>query len=322
MKITVYGDLFPDITNILKTDFDLNWIKSNKMPSKNEFINQCKDSEAIFVLLNYTIYKDILEKLPKLKIISNFAVGYNNIDVNYCTKKGIIVLNTPDVLSNATAETAIALTFAASKRAKEANKDIIASNSSQWGPRYLLGKEIFGKTVGVIGAGRIGSCYAKKMKALGCNVIYYNRTKKQHLDEEQIYFTDLISLLERSDIISLHTPLTDYTYNMLGEEEFERMKKGVIIINTARGDCIDEDSMIKYLKNGKIFAAGIDVYKNEPIANPELVKLPNVFIFPHIGSATEETRKKMNQMCVDSIRNCLKGNFSNVKNIVNRDVLQ
>jgi len=322
MKITVFGDLFPDITENLKNFYDnFQWIKENKMPSEENFIDLCKDSDAILILLNFKINSNIIYKLPKLKVICNYAVGYNNIDIKACNERGIIVFNTPDVLTNATAETAIALTFAVSRNLNQAVLDIKSGNASGWGPRYLLGKDICGKTVGVIGAGRIGSCYAEKMKNLGCNVIYYNRSKKTHLDNQGILFTDLITLLEKSDIISLHTPLNEYTREMIGEEEFSRMKDGAILINTSRGDCIDENALISALNSGKLYGAGLDVYKNEPIPAEELINNPRVTLIPHIGSATIETRREMNKMCIDSLSDFASNNYKTRNNIVNREII-
>lgn len=322
MKVAILGNIFEDeVKNILQ-EFDIKWRKDDKnFSNKKDFINYCRDANAILVLLSYHIDKEIISSLSELKVIANYAVGYNNIDIEYATEKGIIVLNTPDVLTEATAELALTLTFTVARRVKEAIHQIDNYTMKPWGPQYLLGLDIKDKNVGVIGAGRIGGSYAIKMKNLGCNVFYNSRSKKEHLEKIGIKYKKLDELIKESDIISIHTPLTRETRHLINKERIDLMKDDVILINTSRGDIIDEEALIAFLKKGKFFGVGLDVYKNEPYVNKELIKFENVVVLPHIGSATIETRRKMAKLSLNSIKLALKGEYSKINNIVNPEVL-
>lgn len=321
MKIYVFGALFEDIILKLEKCYEVIFEKKNKIENKKNFIQKIKDADGIIVLLNFNIDEEILNEADKLKIIGNFAVGYNNIDIKKATEKKIIVLNTPDVLTEATAETALTLTLMVAKRAKEALKDIENDNVKNWGPQYLLGKDINGKIVGVIGAGRIGGSYALKMKALGCKVFYYNRHTNPDLEFNGIYKKELDDLLKTSDIISIHTPLTNETRNLINEEKIKLMKDDCILINTSRGEVIDEEALIKALENGKFFGVGLDVFHNEPKLDERLKKFHNVIVFPHIGSATIETRRRMNELLVNSFLLFYERKYDQITNIVNKEVL-
>lgn len=322
MKVAIFGKLFEEEVNSILNGIDIKWRKENKkFDNKSDFINFCKDADGILTLLSYPVDKEIIDNLPNLKVISNYAVGYNNIDVDYATKKGIIVLNTPDVLTEATAELALTLTFSVARRVREAIHQMDNYTMQPWGPKYLLGVDIVGKTVGIIGAGRIGSAYAKKMKNLGCNVYYNSRTKKEYLEKEGIKYKDLNELLKISDIISIHTPLTEETKNLIDKDKIGLMKDEAILINTSRGDIIDENALIEALKYGKFFGVGLDVYKNEPYVNKELLKFERVLVLPHIGSATIETRKRMAVLSLTSLKYALNSKFDKINNIVNPEVL-
>ncbi|MCX8058153.1 MAG: D-glycerate dehydrogenase [Spirochaetes bacterium] len=321
LKIIIFGDLFEDICLKLEKYYDIMFDKKNKIDNKKNFIEKIKDADGIIVLLNFKIDEEIIDQSKKLKIIGNYAVGYNNIDIKKATEKKIIVLNTPDVLTEATAETALTLTFMVAKRAKEALKDIENDAVKNWGPKYLLGKDIHGKIVGIIGAGRIGGSYAMKMKALGCKVFYYNRHTNPELEFNGIYKKDLNELLKISDIISIHTPLTEETMNMINEERINLMKDDAILINTSRGEVIDEEALIRALERGKFFGVGLDVFHNEPKLDDRLKKFNNVVVFPHIGSATIETRRRMNELLVESFLLFYERKYDQIKNIVNKNVL-
>ncbi len=277
--------------------------------SKEELIEKAKDANALITLLSNKIDKEIIDALPKLKIIANCAVGFNNIDVEYARSKNIIVTNTPDILTDATADITVGLVLACARRFYEAEKMMRERKFTGWKPGLLLGMELRGKTFGLIGAGRIGQAVADRMKAFGTKIIYFNKSKKNEFENETgAKKVSLNNLLKNSDIISIHLPLNASTFHFLNKENLVHVKKTSILINTARGEVIDEKYLIKLLKQKKIFAAGFDVYEGEPKINNELLKLENVYLLPHIGSATIETRTAMSILCAENIVKVLKGN--------------
>lgn len=277
--------------------------------SKEEIINKAKNVDAIITLLSDKIDREIIDKMPKVKIISNYAVGYNNIDFSYAKQKGIVVTNTPDILTNATADIAFGLIIAASRNFHLGNKMVREQKFTGWAPELLLGIELFGKTLGIIGAGRIGQAVANRAKSFGCKIIYFSKSRKSEFEKTTgAKKFNLEKLLKESDIISLHLPLSDKTYHLLNKENMHLMKKNVILVNTARGEIIDEFELIKMLKNKSVFAAGLDVYENEPNLKKEFIKLQNVFLLPHLGSATFEARNKMAELAAKNVINVLKGN--------------
>jgi glyoxylate reductase len=239
----------------------------------------------------------IISRLPNLKIISNFAVGYNNIDIESASKHNIMVSNTPGVLTEATADTAFALLISAGRRIVESDKFMRDGKFAGWEPMLLLGTEMHGKTIGVIGAGRIGTAFAKRCLGFGMKIIYFSGSKNRAFEEAfNAKKVSLNKLLEESDFISIHVPLSQSTFHLLGKEELSKIKPAAVLVNTARGEIVDERELIKLLKSKRIFAAGFDVYEGEPKVNKELFKLNNVVLLPHIGSATLETRSKIAEM--------------------------
>ncbi|SHE76417.1 glyoxylate reductase [Marinitoga hydrogenitolerans DSM 16785] len=295
---------------LTEAGFEL-WInKEDRTLSHEEIIELAKNYDALITLLSDNINKEIIEAgKGKLKIISNYAVGYNNIDVEAAKKAGIFVTNTPGVLSDATADLAWALLFAVARKIVESDKFVREGNFVGWRPKLFLGYDIKGKTLGIIGMGRIGKEMAKRAKGFEMKVLYYKRNRLSENEEKNlgIEYADLKTLIKESDYISLHTPLTEETYHLLDEEEFSLMKPNTIIINTARGPVINEKVLIKYLKERKIAGAGLDVYEEEPKIPQELIELDNVVLTPHTGSATFETRDKMAEMVAENIITALKG---------------
>ena len=291
-----------------KKGFHVSVHSKNENISKEELIEKAKDADALISLLSNKIDKEIIDALPKLKIIANCAVGFNNIDVEYARSKNIIVTNTPDILTDATADITVGLVLACARRFYEAEKMMRERKFTGWKPGLLLGMELKEKTFGLIGAGRIGQAVAKRMKAFGTEIIYFNNSRKTEFENETgAKKVSLNNLLKNSDIISIHLPLNTTTFHFLNKENLGQVKKASILINTARGEVIDEKFLIKLLKQKKIFAAGFDVYEGEPKVNPELLKLENVYLLPHIGSATIETRSAMSILCVKNIVKVLKG---------------
>jgi len=280
----------------------------DRIPSKNEIIEGLKGKDGLLCLLTDRIDRDVISSNPKLRVISNYAAGYDNIDVDEATKRGIVVTNTPDVLTNATAELAWALLFAVARRVVEGDKFTREGKFRGWSPTLLLGKELAGKTLGVIGTGRIGTAFALKAKCFDMKVLYFNRSRNEVLEDRLgARKVDLEELLRESDFVSIHLPLTEETYHLIDYEKICMMKRDAIIVNTARGAIINEKDLVRALSEGRIFGAGLDVYEKEPEITEELKKMDNVVLLPHIGSATLETRREMAILAAENLIKALKG---------------
>lgn len=300
-KIVVTALLPGEAVNKLKEKFLVKIFPQKKCLNKDELIELLKDADGAITLLSDPLSRDVLEK-TKLKIISNYAVGYNNIDIKYATEKGIIVTNTPDVLTDATADLTLALILATARRIVEGNKFLRRGRFKGWLPQLMLGVDLKGRILGIIGMGRIGKAVARRAKAFGMEIIYNQRKKliKSEEDALNAKFLPLDELLKKADIVSLHCPLTKETNKLLNRERISSMKKGAILINTSRGAVVDEEALCEALQT-HLFSAGLDVYENEPKINPKLLKLKNVVLLPHIGSAGKETRETMAVMAVSNI---------------------
>jgi glyoxylate reductase len=247
--------------------------------------------------------------MNKCKVIANYAVGYNNIDIEYAKQNNIVVTNTPDVLTESTADLTMALILSCSRRLFEAETMVRKKQFYGWKPKLLLGVELKNKTLGLIGAGRIGSAVGLRAKAFDTNLIYFDSTRNILLEENaNAKKVSLKLLLQNSDIISVHLPLNENTFHFLNKKNLILLKKSAIIVNTSRGEIIDEKYLIKLLKKNKILSAGFDVYENEPKINNELLKLKNVVLLPHIGSATEEARSAMAELAAKNVIGVLKNN--------------
>lgn len=287
----------------LKGDFNITILN---YPTKEEVIKKLPGCIGLISLLSFEVDKDVIDGGSDLRVIANYAVGYDNIDIGYATRKSIYVLNTPDVLTRATAELTWALIFAVSRRLIEGDRMVREERFPGWQPDLLLGLELKGSTLGIIGGGRIGSEVARIGIGLGLNVIYFDINRKRELEKIDVGFRSLDELLQKSDIISLHLPLTEETKYILNRERLQLLKPGAILINTGRGPLVDEKFLITLLKEEKIHA-GLDVYENEPRVPEELTKLKNVVLLPHIGSATRKARFEMARLCFDGIRKVMKG---------------
>lgn len=287
-------------------DLDIN--KKDRPLTKEELIERVKDKDGVLSLLNDSIDKDVIEAAKKCKIFANYAVGFNNIDLKLAKEKNILVTNTPGVLTDATADLAWALLFSCARRIPESDVYVRENKFKSWSPTLLLGMEITGKTIGIIGAGRIGQNFAKKANAFNMNILYTSRTAKDDFEAETgATYVDKETLLKESDFVALHVPLTDDTYHLIGENELKMMKNTSILINTSRGPVIDEKALVKALKEKWIWSAGLDVYENEPLIEEGLMNLNNVVLLPHVGSATEETRDRMAIMAATNLLQALRG---------------
>ena len=275
-----------------------------------------KGCDGILTSLTDKMDKETIDKLPDtIKIISNFAVGFGNIDLEAAKKRGIAVTNTPEVLSDATAEIGILLILGACRRAAE-GIEAAKEGGWKWSADYLIGKQLTGTRLGILGMGRIGQKIAKIAKSLGMVIHYHNRSKlKAEKEDGAIYHDNIKSLFAVSDVLSICCPATKETENMINKDTVEHFPKGAIITNVARGDIIEDEALIDALNRRKIYAVGLDVYKNEPNLNPGYLKYKSAFILPHLGSATKETRTAMANLAIDNIDEFFK--TGNCKNKVN-----
>jgi len=278
--------------------------------SREELIEKVKGVDAILSVLTEKIDGEVMESAgEQLKIVANYAVGYNNIDVEEAKKKNIMITNTPGVLTEAVAEHTIAFLFAIAERIVEADSFMRAGKYKAWGPKMLLGADIQGKTLGIIGLGRIGSAVAQRMQdGFDVKIIYYDLKRNEELEEKfGMEYRELDDLLKESDFVSIHTALTDETRHLINAEKLALMKPSAYLINTARGPIVDEMALIESLKGKKIAGAALDVFEKEPELMPGLTDLNNVVLTPHIASATEGTRNKMSEMAAKNIIAVLDG---------------
>jgi glyoxylate reductase len=309
MKVFITRDIPKEAIDLLKQEkINVKVYKKDKTISRKELRKEVKDADGIISLLTEKFDKELIDEITRCKIISNFAVGYNNIDVGYAKEKNIIVTNTPDVLTDSTADLAMALILACSRRITEGEKLVREKKFKGWKPNLLLGIELKDKVIGIIGAGRIGTETAYRVKSFKTKIIYFDRNNNNELEKNTgAERVSLEELLTKADIISIHLPLNDKTYHILDKEKLKLIKSTGIIVNTSRGEIIDEKELIKLLKKKKIFSAGLDVYENEPEINPALLKLKNVVLLPHIGSATKEARTAMALIAAKNVIEVLNG---------------
>lgn len=307
-KVYVTREVDREALELLKSQFEVIINEKGRNLTKDELTEEIVDADAVLCMLSDKIDSEVMDKAKNVKIFANYAVGFNNIDVNEASKRSIVVTNTPDVLTDATADLAWALLFSSARRVVESDRFTREGKFKEWIPTLMLGQEITGKTLGVLGAGRIGKAFAKKSIGFNMKVIYHNRKRDLDLEKElNAAWVDKETLLKESDFLSIHVPLTEDTKHIIGEKELKLMKKTSILINTARGPVIDEKALVEALKSGEIWAAGLDVYENEPKLEEGLEKLNNVVILPHIGSATVDTRKNMALMAAKNIIEVLNG---------------
>lgn len=321
MKIFVTRKIPEPGLDILRKHHEIEINPYDRILSKSDIIKGLKGKDGLLCLLTDFIDKEVINSEPKLKMISNYAVGYDNIDIKAATKRRIIVSNTPDVLTDTTSEMAWALLFSVARRIVEADKFTRHGKFKGWAPMLMHGQDVTGKTLGVIGTGRIGTAFAMKSKGFKMNVLYYDQVRNRKLEEVvSAKKVDLYKLLKESDFVSVHVPLLPVTHHLISEKQLKIMRKTAILINTARGPIVDEQALIKALKNNWIFGAGLDVYEHEPEINKELLKLDNVILQPHSASATTETRTKMAIIAAENMIKGLKGDIPS--NCINPEVFK
>jgi len=307
-KVLITRQLPGDAVEKLKEECDLLCDPPSDQMPRNQLSELIPEADALICLLSETIDREVISRAPKLKVISNYAVGYNNIDVAFATERKIYVTNTPDVLTEATADLAWALLLAAARRVVEGDEMVRQNRFTGWAPDLLLGLDVAYKTLGVVGLGRIGLAVARRAKGFGMRVLYWSKNRKEQWEEQfGLEYQPLDTLLQTADFVSLNVALTPETHHLIGEKEFSLMKNTAILVNTARGPVVDEAALAAALREKKIWAAGLDVYENEPEVHPDLLKLDNVILAPHVGSGTIDTRAKMAEMVVSNVLMALKG---------------
>ena len=309
-RIVVTGKIPAGGLARLKAEHDVDAWEQDGPISRGELLTKVKGADAIVSLLTEKIDDELLDAAgAQLKSVSNVAVGYNNIDVPACQKRGVIVTNTPGVLTEATADIAMSLILMVTRRLGEGERVIRANQPWQWGMFYMLGAGIQGRQLGIVGMGQIGIATARRAKAFGMNIAYTRRTPLAgHIVEElEAKYMSMDELIESSDVLSLHCPYSPATHHLIAENQLARMKPTAYLINTARGPIVNEQHLVDALKAGKLAGAGLDVFENEPAVNPGLLDLENVVLLPHLGSATVETRAAMADMAATNALAILAG---------------
>ena len=308
MKVFITREI-PEIAFKLlrKNKIPFEYYKGDRPIPRNLLIKKVGDCDALISLLTEKIDKELIDEMSNCKIIANYAVGYNNIDIKYANKKKIIVTNTPDVLTESTADLTMTLALNCARRIIEGEKLLRDGKFKGWKPKLLLGTELKNKNFGIIGAGRIGTAVAIRAKSFGTNIIYFDSKQNVSLEKRTgAKKVSLKKLLASADFISIHLPLNEKTHHFIDKDRLKLMRGSAILINTSRGEIIEETSLIRSLRNKKLRAVGLDVFENEPDINPILLKFPNVLVIPHLGSATKEARDAMATLAVKNVINVLK----------------
>lgn len=283
------------------------WDGEDAIP-RTELLNRVADVDAIYSMLTERIDEDVLERAPQLRVVSNMAVGYDNIDVAACTARGIVVGHTPDVLTETVADTAFGLMIAAARRFGEGSDYVRAGKWTKWEPDLLWGADIHGATLGIVGFGRIGMAVAKRASGFGMRVIVTSRRRSSRAEELGVTQVDFAELLARADHIVIAVPLTEETSHMFDEKAFATMKPTATLVNISRGGIVDTDALVTALRDGQIGAAGLDVTEPEPLPSDHpLISLPNATVIPHLGSSTARTRDAMAMLAVDNVAAGLAG---------------
>jgi len=315
-KILVTRKLLKSNEDRLNTLYDVKLNSNDELYSQKKLIELSEGCDGILTAITDKLDLETINQLPQsIKILSNFAVGFGNIDLETAKKRNIVVTNTPDVLTDATAEIGILLILGACRRAAEGIDGARTSNW-KWSADYLIGKQLTGTRLGILGMGRIGKKIAKIARSLGMVIHYHNRSKLSSDKEEgATYHKELKSLLSVSDVLSVCCPTTKETINLINKETIEYLPKGAVVTNVARGDIVDDEALIDALSRRKVYAVGLDVYKGEPNLNPGYLKHKSAFILPHLGSATKETRTAMANLAIDNLTEFYKS--GDCKNKVN-----
>ncbi len=285
------------------------WNSDSEAVPREVLMKEARKADALLTMLSDKVDTELLDQSPNLKVVANLAVGYDNIDVEEAAKRGVTICNTPDVLTETTADLTFALMLATARRITEAQKYVKEGHWQSWSPYLLAGADVHHKTIGIVGMGKIGQAVARRARGFGMEVLYHNRNR--HMEAEQevgASYRTFEKLLEESDFVVCLTPLTEATRHLFDKDAFNRMKKSAFFINVGRGQVVDEEALIRALQQKDIAGAGLDVFYQEPIGSDHpLLQLPQVVAIPHIGSASVETRTTMMKLCRDNIMAVLQG---------------
>ena len=278
-------------------------------PERGELLDAVRGVSGILSTATEKVDGEVMDAAGEaLRVVANMAVGYDNVDVEAAAERGVVVTNTPGVLDETTADVAFMLLLAAARRLGEGERLLRAGRWEWWGPKQLMGRDVWGKRLGIVGFGRIGQAVARRARGFGMEVLYHNRSRKEEAEQELgARYVEFDELLETVDFVSVHTPLTDETHHLIGPKELGRMKPTAVLVNTSRGPVVDEAALADALAAGRIFAAGLDVYEEEPKVHPKLLELENVVLAPHIGSASVETRDRMAALAAENLAAVLRG---------------
>lgn len=320
-KVLATHGLFEEARLILQASCDVDYWTKAERPSREELVQRVKDKEGLVCLLTERVNEELLRVAPKLRIAANVAVGYDNIDVAACTKRGVVATNTPGVLDETTADFAWTLLMAVARRLGEGETLARSGNWKGWDLDQLVGTDVWGKTLGLVGFGRIGRAVARRAAGFQMKVIYHDAVRAPEAAEKELKaeYREFNALLAESDFVSVHVPLLPETRGLFDAPKFFRMKPTAFLINTSRGPVVDEAALVHALESRKIAGAGLDVYENEPFIHPGL-KRPNVVLAPHIASASLETRSKMACIAAENVTAIFKG--QRPPNMLNPEVLK
>jgi glyoxylate reductase len=320
-RIVITGRLPEDIMVSLAKNYAVEANMEDKPFERQKLLQCIHDKDGLISMITDSVDAELLGTAAHLKIIAHFGVGYNNIDVKAATARGILVSNTPGVLTDATAELAFALILAISRRLVECDRITRKGHFQYWAPMLFLGREVSGKTLGIIGLGQIGKAVAQRARGFDMRILYHNSHRLEISEEKTLHaeYVSLKTLLTESDIVSLHVPLTEHTKHLISKDELSVMKPTAYLINTSRGPVVDERALLNALREKKISGAGLDVYEHEPALTPGLSELDNVILLPHVGSGTLETRMRMATMAAENLIAGLSGEVP--PNLVNPEVL-
>ncbi|MDR9504310.1 2-hydroxyacid dehydrogenase [Brevibacillus agri] len=308
-QVFVTRKLTNEVIAMLETVAHVNVWEADTPVPRAKLLEEIEQADAVLTMLTERVDEELLRRAKKLRIVANMAVGYDNIDVAACKRRGVTVTNTPDVLTEATADLAFALLLATGRRLTEANRFLLAGEWTSWSPYLMAGQSVYGTTLGIIGMGRIGEAVARRAAGFNMRILYHNRNRKEEAEAKTgARLAGLDELLQESDYVVLLTPLTEETRHLMGEREFALMKKSAVFVNVSRGGTVDEAALYEALVSGQIWAAGLDVFRQEPVPlDHPLLSLPNVVALPHIGSATIQTRDEMARLAAANIVAVLSG---------------
>jgi len=308
-KILVTGNLPAEVMDPLRKKYEVEAHAEDRPMERQQLLSRIGDRDGLLCMITDAVDEELLGRAPRLKMIANMGVGYNHIDIAAATRRGIPVSNTPGVLTDATADLAFTLILAVARRVVEGDRRVREGKFKLWAPFLFLGREVSGKTLGIVGFGRIGRAVARRAAGFGMRVLYHNRSRLDQAEERDlgVEYAEQDELLRTSDFVSLHVPLSDETRHLLGRRELGLMKPTSYLINTSRGPVVDEAALVEALRDRRIEGAGLDVYENEPMLTPGLAALDNAVLLPHVGSATVETRAKMARMAAENLLSALRG---------------